>query len=772
MVATELIGLVTDVINRRISDGRKLFPNPREVGRKLVRTTRVVGDVKLGVRDELRYTQLLRTMYPNDGEKSSIAVPRLDCLSDLEVQSIMNEAVVTEFGASMAKMYFKEWFLVGGELDRFAKAYFGPEAQLADAIAECDEITGSEQKFHMLLRACVDDNEEELAESVRRASSSISGHRSTHALSYISRLGSRHPGLFTAQRTYSAIPDMHNNTTFDSTDALQSKRKILALQFGDREILAYYEDKVGVAQVVRANSTGVQATCQPEDMPAPENMLISIFASMAADCLKSLGVVDVESITLSLLQACSRREDMAQIDRRKGFNVATDAGLLNDKYKFSTLIQLRRWLTSISRALSIAAEIYSQPAPQDTIRTGLTLREARKELDTPDYLYSRRDAALKLLESLMEGSVDSTFDGHQHRTGAVELANLFPTGSMHDIEEKLMNAMSRRVTEVQENYTKGSKKREVRNMSGSMWLDRIAKGKLLTSERAKQLTYARLRKDVPQEFDSAREKGFYLPLYKVVIVVPKVEELLNIRYTRLQVGAEADLTSAVSVLVACVLWANAQNHDVVEEIIRADKEGTGDLLKFSSGRLSVQLKKSLIKQAGDGNGNLSVGGLIDTVYRSCAGPMDKAWVIREVLALACVLGVTHTETSLGRACYLTTIERIRSCDKNVKEVLDADTAVPLDGVLVRQITKASGELAFVVVDSSLPPHLEVMLMPTDGCSEDEISTRIVSKKSDGRRLIAHMVPQSRRERSVYGSAYATLKDVHVQMNLLRFDMHG
>lgn len=783
----ELIGVVTDIVRSSASGVHALIQNPREMGRKIGRITKVVGQVSLGIRDEYRYSALLRSMYPEDGERSTIAVPRLDCLSDLEVQSIFNEASTPQAGAMTVNAYFREWLILGGELDESAKSYFGKEAQLSEAITEIDTITGSVDPSRMLIRACVDDDEDEIAESIRRGSASHSGDQERYSVSYMSRLGSRHPGLFSHQGAYNNILDIDSttrlalsrdlsiedinvegrisNATFDVTDALQSRSKILGLQIGKCELLAYYEDNEGVSQAMLANSEGVQSTCPVDGMCAPENMLISLLVMLVSDSIEELGRIDFESITIALLQACSKREDMAQVDRARGINVATDATLRKgQRHLFSTHTNVRRWLTMTSKAMYKAADRFSRVESKDEIRTGLTLEEARKCdrecSETPDYSYSRRDDALELFKSLCAGDKDVDSGTGENPRESSETVSVFPTGVMHDADRQLLSAMRRQVASVQKNYKKGSAKRDIKHMSGSMWLDRIAKGKLLTGERAKELTYARLRQDVPQEFESPRETGFYLPLYKVTVVVPRVEDFLNIRYARLQVGSESELTSAVTVLVSSVLWANAQDEEVVEEIIRADKAGTGDLLKFSSGRLSVQLKKSFLKKARDEA--LSVSNLIDVVTRDCAGHIDRDWVVREVLALACVLGVTYTPASARTACYLKTIEGTRSCDKDVKDVIVANAPVPMDGVEVRQITDAEMRLTFLLMDGTLPSSVEVILEPTHDCREEDISKRIMGK-NDGRRLITHMVSQPSRHRELRGSVYGILRDVGAQL---------
>lgn len=763
----ELIGVVTDVVRNSASGVHALIKNPRETGRRIGRITKVFGQVSLVIKDEFQYSALLRSMYPQDGERSSIAVPRLDCLSDLEVQSIFSEASTPRPGTWMAA-YFREWLILGGELDEAAKSYFGKEAQLSKAITETDSITGSLlDPFRMLIRACFDDDEDEIAESICRGGASASGDQERYSVSYMSRLGSRHPGLFSHQRAYNKILDIESNTTFDVTDALESRSKILGLQIGKCELLAYFEDNEGVAQAMLANSEGVQSTCLVDGMCAPENMLISLLVTLVSDSIEELKAIDFESVTIALLQACSKREDMAQSDKRKGINVATDAALRKgQRHLFSTHTNVRRWLTAAMKGMYKAAKRFSQVESKDEIRTGLTLKEARecarKCSETPDYLYSRRDDALELFKSLCAGNKDVDSGASGNPGEYLEFVTLFPTGVLlHYADRQLLSAMSRQVTKVQQNYTKGSAKREVKPMSGSLWLDRIAKGKLLTSERAKELTYARLRQDVPQEFESPREKGFYLPLYKVTVVVPRVEEFLNIRYARLQVGSESELTSAVTVLVSSVLWANAEEEEVVEEIIRADKAGTGDLLKFSSGRLAIQLKESFLRQARDGA--LSVSKLIDVVYKACSGPIDRDWVVREVLALACVLGVTHTPASRRTACYLKIIEGTRSCDKDVKDVIVANAPVPMDGVEVRQITDADGRLTFLLMDSTLPSSVEVILVSTHGCGEEDISKRITGK-NDGRRLITHVVSQTARHHEMLGSAYGVLRDVGAQLS--------
>lgn len=113
-----------------------------------------------------------------------------------------------------------------------------------------------------------------------------------------------------------------------------------------------------------------------------------------------------------------------------------------------------------------------------------------------------------------------------------------------------------------------------------MWLDRIAKGKLLTSERAKELTYRRRREDVPQELRSCRETSFYLPMYGRTVVFPHVEDLTNVRYALLQIGTGGDLTSTVSVLVAVIIWGCGQDSEAVDAAIAADRPGTEELVRF------------------------------------------------------------------------------------------------------------------------------------------------------------------------------------------------
>eukprot|EP00171_Calliarthron_tuberculosum_P003059 IDg3059t1 len=323
-----------------------------------------------------------------------------------------------------------------------------------------------------------------------------------------------------------------------------------------------------------------------------------------------------------------------------------------------------------------------------------------------------------------------------------------------------MNAMRAEVIRVQEAYKPNSKRRDVLSVSGSLWLDRIAKGKLLTSQRSHELTSLNKRKHVPQEMSSKREVSFYLPLYDRTIVFPQREDVTNLRYRRLQGGSEADLTSVVSVLVAIILWADGQESDVVEVAIKTDLRGTQELIQFTDGALGAEIRKMLIAKK---EGDLKLTDLISIAHSKIEGPRDNDWVVREVVSLAVRHGIVCTKESAKAGAYLRVMERVRSSNADRRRLIDADMPISLRGVEVQEVVEFNKEgREFIINDDSVDNAFEVTIQPCVGSTEESLSNALLSYRKRESSFIVHIEANNRCRRSIRGSAFRKIEHISCQ----------
>lgn len=762
------LGLIVKPILAFSDKAGSIISNPCQTGRQIAHITQWGILLRKGYREGVNFSRLLKRMYPRTGESSQLAVPRIDCLSDVEVDLLLQNS----FDPDRIAAFFEDWFCTSGNLYLLAREVLQPECDLPEALAILYDAIDIEDAEYVgcapLAAANLVLSRESVLECIHRFKDIFARKRATGEIGWASERIIEFPNVLN-QRRFTKVPDqclLDTNISLDSKTLDKSLGKMLAASVTENTAEIYYAGEEG-AEVVRVDERGIFAT-NVEDFQglvcnACWMRLMAVLMHKSLQIASSFPIVE---LSLTLMEAIAVPYNSSGISYSTGKGTTLRCYLSKEKHKLDSFISLLMLLMRMSRSIREGAESFARrDSLQGPAVLGLTFTEMREEKPMPTYLYKKRNDSLERIRTEFKrqdvhassSSSSSTFSAVRHPATDRPFGT---DGALDAVSEDLMNAMRAEVIRVQKAYKPNSKRRDVVSVSGSLWLDRIAKGKLLTSQRSRELTKLNKRKHVPQEMLSKREVSFYLPLYDRTVVFPQKEDVTNLRYGRLQVGSDADLTSVVSVLVATILWAGGQESDVVEVAIEADHCGTQKLIQFADGALGAELRKMLIAKE---EGDLKLTDLVSCVHSKIEGPRDNDWVVREVLSLVVRHGIVCSKESARAGAYLKVMEKVRSSNCDRRRLIDADMPVSLRGVTVRQVMEFNKKgLEFIIIDDSLDEAYEVTVQPFSGTTEDSVSKALLWKRKKETSIVVHIEADNRRRRVIQGSSYGTFGNVSCQ----------
>lgn len=782
-----VLGLIVPAVKALRTGVGNPIGNPRRAGHRVASLVKWPPEFFLGYKDAINFSRLIKRMYPNTGETSEISVPIIDCFSDLELDLLLHYGLPPDHLAAA----FEDWFCTSGELRKIAGKLLLTENCLPDAIADLHGRTDGDAGISPFAAANLVASKEDYRECLRRFNNSFPKHMPPGSTGWATKGFEMFSEVLDSNdwrdRMNPVPPRFLQNVNLTYTTLSISQTKLLAISMTENSALIFYESGDRTAQAIRVDDRGIFATRVPDlDGLACNADWMRLVAILMSESLKVTSTFPLVEMALVLMESIGALSD-GGFYRHHGLGHTECRKLSRDRHKLSSALMLLSDLMRLARSIREASRMY---AKCDTLDRGtgvplpvlgVTFREARRQRPMPAYTYKFRNKAVQKIRDDMKAmelpssaqqtkAIEQPFSSgsRDYRIESTSepgvLESTSGQGALDAISGKLVDVMRREVGRIQEAYyTKLSRRREVCNISGSLWLDRIAKGKLLTSERAQELTYKRRLKTVPQELKSARETAFHLPLYDRTVVRPNMEDLTNIVYTRQQVGSDADLTSAVSVLVAAIMWANGQEASVVETMIKADQDGTCDLVQFGDGSrgIGAEVRKMFASKE---EGELKITDLVSSVDR-LGGPMDKAWVIREVLSLAVCHGVSCTSaTEVMGGGYLKCVQTVRCTNRNRLNLIDADTYVSLEGVKVHRMSEIgrSREYEFRIVDDTVNSCFEVTLVVSTGTSEEELSRAMSPGRRNTNILVVQMEANNSISRNVGSSLIGTLRRVSVQ----------
>ncbi|CDF36884.1 unnamed protein product [Chondrus crispus] len=250
------------------------------------------------------------------------------------------------------------------------------------------------------------------------------------------------------------------------------------------------------------------------------------------------------------------------------------------------------------------------------------------------------------------------------------------------ISQVLKNIGDRAATMFKKSRRAGVEIRQVESSanSGLLWFDRIFAGGTLTQKRREDLKNKVLRKTEPTRVNGEHEEVFYYPLIDTIFAITNREKVKRYRAKTVQMASYGGKESHPGVLAAVVKWLDHDKDDgngrLMEVVLKRGQQGYDKLLDLLEPELATAIYNDV-----EASTTLKVSKLI----QDCAKlpeSFDKDWVVREVLSVCTVLGISYTVGSANCACFSKVIEGWQDVNSATKRVVEYDYPVPVNGATV------------------------------------------------------------------------------------------
>ncbi|KAI0563435.1 hypothetical protein FGB62_40g09 [Gracilaria domingensis] len=269
------------------------------------------------------------------------------------------------------------------------------------------------------------------------------------------------------------------------------------------------------------------------------------------------------------------------------------------------------------------------------------------------------------------------------------------TGAIAKAEALLLAAGSQAVRIAAAQYKKVSISRLAthdsrKSMSGSLWLDRIVKGELMTRARVSAQLTGSIREDRPRIYETLNDEGIYMPMYQTMLVYPKMDRYLRCTYETKQIGVTRTYAELGGALVCLSLLLDDVDDPVIAlELLALDAHGSEGLTKPCEGRLAELIYGASKSQ--EEKGKISISQLYELVYRQSSDALDKDWIVREMVSILASLNVCHTYASRGLACYSVVLERKYRRERQRIALLVYDRGIQMAGTPCRKVRGVGDE---------------------------------------------------------------------------------